>query len=683
MRNREAMILNKIKKTILTSYGFIADPMLTPAHNASIQLKKMPAWHYFSRPSNLALHDLTLPTTTLPKCLTSIVGLGLKFCPVPSILDRRPNKTFARFRKDLLTKVYFSGRPLKRDEEFIPKMHYPSDWEPKEWDIPDEILKRLSSFRRTILCSLKRRRPNTPNLLPYQSRAITNLRERTDVLVVSCDKNLGPAIIDTTTYVARAYADHLANTSVYLSLTATEATTKSTQLKKTVLKWLHKYSTSTKRRKGLASQELAYLTHHLKFGNHDKFPIFYLTLKVHKSPWTTRPIVSCSDSLLYYLGVWVDLHLNKVATRQPSYLRNSKALVDILLPLDLPSNARLFISDATSMYTNIHTPAALAEISSFIHQREDHFSDIPTDALSEALALVMQNNIFQFGDTFWHQKTGAAMGTPPACNYANLFFACHEYKTVPKFKSNLLLYKRYIDDIIGIWIPTDTVENDNIRWEEFKSAITGFHGLEWIFSDRVQTVDYLDLTISIADTKIHTTLYEKELNLYLYIPQHSAHPPGVLTGLVLGNCHRIHTLCSSPADVQQLLQRFFDRLLRRGYSSSLLLPLFRRADELATTSLSVKPTELTDEERLKNQIFLHMEYHPNSIRPSELQNFWKQNILAPPSDAHLSTIENKHGHPIELQQMTIAYSRPPNLGNLLSSRNLHNSTGPPVSSYRK
>ena len=676
------MILNKIKKTILTSYGFIANPKLTPAHNASIQLKTMPSWYYFSRPSNLALHDMTLPTTTLPKCLTSVIGLGLKFCPVPTILDRRPNKTIARFRKDFLTKVYFSGRPLNRDEEFIPKMHYPSDWEPKEWDIPAEILERLASFRHTILCSLKRRRPNIPNILPYQSRAITNLRERTDVLVVSCDKNLGPAIIDKSTYIDRAYSDHLAHASVYSTLTKTRAITKMNRVKQIVLMWLHKYSTSTKTRKGLAKQELAYLSHHLKFKDHDKFPIFYLTLKVHKSPWTTRPIVSCSGSLLYYLGVWVDLHLNKVATVQPSYLRNSRALVDILLPLDLPPGARLFISDATSMYTNIHTPAALTEISRFIHQREDHFPDIPTDALTEALAIVMQNNIFQFGDTFWHQLTGAAMGTPPACNYANLFFACHEYTVIPKFRPNLLLYKRYIDDIIGIWIPTDTATEDNMRWKEFKAEITGFHGLEWIFSDRVKQVNYLDLTISITDTKIHTTLFEKELNLYLYIPQHSAHPPGVLTGLVLGTCHRIHTLCSSPADVQQLLQFFFERLLRRGYSSTLLLPLFRRADRLATIS-SKSSTDLTDKERLKSQIFLHMEYHPNSVRPSELQHFWNQTVLAPTSDAHLSTIENKHGHPIELQQMTIAYSRPPNLGNLLSSRNLHNSPGPPVSSYRK
>lgn len=149
----------------------------------------------------------------------------------------------------------------------------------------------------------------------------------------------------------------------------------------------------------------------------------------------------------------MDLHLAKVATVQPSYLRNSKALVDLLLPLDLSIGARLFISDATSMYTNIRKTAALINISCFIHQHEHHFSNIPPDVLAEAIAIVMQNNTFQFGYMFWHQKTSAAMGTSPACNYANLFFACHGDSIVPKFKDNLLIYKRYINDILTFPYP--------------------------------------------------------------------------------------------------------------------------------------------------------------------------------------------------------------------------------------
>ena len=165
-----------------------------------------------------------------------------------------------------------------------------------------------------------------------------------------------------------------------------------------------------------------------------------MDLKIHKSPWTIRPIVSCSGSLLYALGVWVDRKLQPIATAQPSYLLSSldfKSTAAELPPL--PPGARLFISDATSFYTNIPTAAALREIGIYLHQHEDSFQGISTDALSEALGIVMKNNVFMYGDTYWFQRTGTAMGAPPAGMYATLFYANYKKKIVPKYSANLAL----------------------------------------------------------------------------------------------------------------------------------------------------------------------------------------------------------------------------------------------------
>ena len=43
-------------------------------------------------------------------------------------------------------------------------------------------------------------------------------------------------------------------------------------------------------------------------------------------------------------------------------------------------------------------------------------------------------------------------------------------------------------------------------------------------------VEFMDMTTSIDNDKLVTTLFKKPMALYLYIPPHSAHPPRVITG---------------------------------------------------------------------------------------------------------------------------------------------------------
>jgi hypothetical protein len=90
---------------------------------------------------------------------------------------------------------------------------------------------------------------------------------------------------------------------------------------------------------------------------------FYITAKLHKSPWNTRPIVSTTKSILYGLGRWLDTQLQLICDIIPFQARNSRNLVTELSNIpQLPTNALLFTCDAVSMYTNIDTSHALQVI---------------------------------------------------------------------------------------------------------------------------------------------------------------------------------------------------------------------------------------------------------------------------------------------------------------------------------
>ena len=108
--------------------------------------------------------------------------------------------------------------------------------------------------------------------------------------------------------------------------------------------------------------------------------------------------------------------------------------------------------------------------------------------------------------------------------------------------------------------------------------MNAFPGLTWEFSEQSKSIDFMDMTISINNSnKIETTLFEKRLNLHLYIPPHSAHPPGLLPGIVYGTLFRIFTLCSDEEDKLQRTKVFFKRLIARGYKGNDIRTLFHKA----------------------------------------------------------------------------------------------------------
>jgi hypothetical protein len=158
----------------------------------------------------------------------------------------------------------------------------------------------------------------------------------------------------------------------------------------------------------------------------------------------------------------------------------------------------------------------------------------------------MGNNIFRFGDSYWLQLSGTAVGTPVACAYATVSFGQHENtELLPRFSANLLYLKRYIDDIFGIWLPAANDSNNtwedfkgtlnawgSLRWEDFKGTLNAWGSLRWVIEEPSSSTIFLDLKIQIENSRIRFTTFQKPMNLYLYISPSYAHPPSCLKGNV-------------------------------------------------------------------------------------------------------------------------------------------------------
>jgi hypothetical protein len=188
----------------------------------------------------------------------------------------------------------------------------------------------------------------------------------------------------------------------------------------------------------------------------------------------------------------------------------------------------------------------------------------------------------------------------------------------------------------------------------------------------------MDLTINLVDGHLTTSIFEKAQNLYLYIPPHSSHPKGALTGLIFGQVLRYGRLCSLQSDADEKTKEFFSHLTARGHKSSDFLPLFQRAEENS-------PEEHETHRKQKwvdsqNQVYLHLQFHPEDPPSHAIQRLWKEQVSHPPGELPLPRLQNCVKDEVGFSKLVVAYSRPLNLRNRFSVRDI-TGRGKPASEY--
>jgi hypothetical protein len=377
----------------------------------------MPAANILPTIENLAFHDLT-EDKIIPPAAKSILGLGMKFIPTPPYTTDTITPSLKRLRRDTYLKIIFASDDNSEYTQHTSKLYIKSSWDPPASDIPPTIDERIDHFS-TNVKQLFQRKKTTPNLLPFQQSLLTSLLNNCNLLFPDSDKGLGPCAVIYDQYVHDCL-HHLNDHTTYQRLTREEAFTHSGKMEESIQSWL------LHNRKHLNKMDIKFIRYHMYTNQKQPFGQFYTTYKIHKGMkngrWPTRPICSDISSTPHGLGKWVDQMLQPIASSQPSYFRDSFAFKQLITPLTLPPGARLFTSDAKSMYTNIPTEPAITQVSAYLQAIAGnlfHHYNPPT--LIDAIKIVSHNNVIQFGDTYWRQISETGMGISPAPPWATIF----------------------------------------------------------------------------------------------------------------------------------------------------------------------------------------------------------------------------------------------------------------------
>ena len=176
----------------------------------------------------------------------------------------------------------------------------------------------------------------------------------------------------------------------------------------------------------------------------------------------SRGIISTVKTPTEALQDWLDFKINPAMRNLPSYLKDTKSLIQNISRLneegEVSEKTNLFSADFENMYGNMPVDISKAGIrkyhEDFLKDGNTGSEEPLTDEILTALDLCQQNNIFEFNGQLYRQTqghgTGQKMAPPVACSGAGVIE--QEFLSFPEVSSLLeeKFWWRYIDDIFGL-----------------------------------------------------------------------------------------------------------------------------------------------------------------------------------------------------------------------------------------
>ena len=476
-----------------------------------------------------------------------ILSKGLSFVPTKRINNNKILTDLDNFEQQLINRA----TPFQYD---IPRHPFvPNKTSPSTSSIPEQTLTTINQYisncKEEIINSTRSTNLKD-NLNPTQRKVLNELKKRKDIIIKKADKG-DTIVVETVENYTKDGLTHLSNSKYYQRLESDLNTT----IAETIAKFLN-----NAHQRGMIDKDLyTYLLPPKPF----RTPLIYFLKKLHKTPIAVRPIVSHINSPTSNISAFLDKLLKPIVKEIPHILTSSKTLINELRSITLTPGSILVTLDVTSLYPNIPIHESILVILDFIKQQHNP-THPPICILTQLFNFVLNYNCFNFANLFFLQVHGIAMGTKLAPNYANLFMANLESKSIFTHNKLPVFYRRYIDDIFFVW------NHDPLELDTFIDYLNTIHPtIKFTKSTSTTMITYLDLDIYLKENKLHTKTHFKSTNTFSYLHGHSNHPKSTFTGVHKGENIRILRNTSEETNYNSTMSFINTQFKRRQYPKHL------------------------------------------------------------------------------------------------------------------
>uniref|UniRef100_A0A803JG97 Reverse transcriptase domain-containing protein n=1 Tax=Xenopus tropicalis TaxID=8364 RepID=A0A803JG97_XENTR len=307
---------------------------------------------------------------------------------------------------------------------------------------------------------------------------------------------------------------------------------------------------------------------------HPQIPVFYHLPKVHKGdiPPKGRPIIS-GVSLNEGLSAMTDRLLQPLVKRLASYICDTTEVLKLFQEFEWCETYKWGTADVVLLYSSIpHTSGV--EAVKYHLDKYSWYTEEVKEFIVEAIWYLLTHNYFMFGGVYYLQERGTTMGAQFAPTYANLYMGwleeTHVFGGDVSGIDHVVVYRRYIDDLLFVWDGTE---------EHFNDFVKGLNNmalnLKFTSACNANQIVYLDLSLTIKEGEIETTVYTKPCSGNSLLSADSCYPRHLNRGIQKGQFLCLHRNCSSDEEFVKEACKFLDR----GYVRKSIFDAFKSAPE--------------------------------------------------------------------------------------------------------
>ena len=274
--------------------------------------------------------------------------------------------------------------------------------------MPKAFRTRCTRAQGKVNFLLKRAKPPKININKEEKKALKELRQDQDRMVLTADMEVAMVVVDRKDYLDRV--EGLLATLAYKTI-STDPTNK---LKAQLIQKLKRIRRETNMREGL------YRTMHLISCT---APEFYGLPKIHKTGTPLRPIVSSRGSVTYEVAKVIAKILKPLVGKSPHYIQSTSDFVSKVMEVTLLPGECLSSYDVTALFTSVPIDPALNIIKDLLEQ-DDTLSNrtvLSVQNITELLGFCLHNTYFSFQNRFYEQVEWVAMGSAVSPIVANLY----------------------------------------------------------------------------------------------------------------------------------------------------------------------------------------------------------------------------------------------------------------------